>query len=76
MLAFGFLGVGVLLAKYAYPKLAVALDSIPLRSGASIQPRDEVHLVVVVAAAAAAAAAAVAAAAAAAVVVVVVVVVA
>ena len=44
VLAFGFLGVGVLLAKYAYPKLAVALDYIPLRSGASIQPRDEAHL--------------------------------
>ena len=63
MLAFGFLGVGVLLAKYAYPKLAVALDSIPLRSGASIQPRDEVHLVVAAAAAAVAVAAAAAAAA-------------
>ena len=44
VLAFGFLGVGVLLAKYAYPKLAVALDYIPLCSGASIQPRDEAHL--------------------------------
>ncbi len=43
-LSFGFLGVGVFLAKYAYPRLPAVLDRLPSSKGASIQPRDEIHL--------------------------------
>jgi len=43
--AFGFLGMGVLLAKYAFPRfLAWLLPKVPENAGASISPRAQVHL--------------------------------
>jgi len=42
--AFAFLGFGVLLSLYVFPKLFKLLEWVPQSRGASIQPRDEVHL--------------------------------
>ena len=42
--AFAFLGWGVVCGKRFYPRLEGPLSSIPFVRGASIQPRDEVHL--------------------------------
>jgi len=42
--AFAFLGLGVLLANYVFPHLPYLLHLIPDVKSASIQPRDEVHL--------------------------------
>ena len=40
---FGFIGLGVILAKYVFPKVVPAiLDKIPEKKIASIQPRTEV----------------------------------
>jgi len=42
--AFLFLGLGVVLANLVFPRLTEVLDLIPTVKAASIQPRDEVHL--------------------------------
>ena len=42
--SFAFLGIGVLLAIYAFPKIPkLILSRIPLKKNVSIQPRDEVR---------------------------------
>ena len=46
--AFTFLGYGVVGGKHLYPKLEYWLSQISFVKGASIQPRDEVHLVVMI----------------------------
>jgi len=46
ILAFGFLGAGVALAKYVFPRLPALINRLPPSKGASIQPRDEAHLFV------------------------------
>jgi Kef-type K+ transport system membrane component KefB len=43
-LAFGFLGLGVVLAHFAYPHLGKLFKRIPEVSSASIQPRDELQV--------------------------------
>eukprot|EP00316_Scyphosphaera_apsteinii_P000295 CAMPEP_0119320298 /NCGR_PEP_ID=MMETSP1333-20130426/52113_1 /TAXON_ID=418940 /ORGANISM="Scyphosphaera apsteinii, Strain RCC1455" /LENGTH=1000 /DNA_ID=CAMNT_0007326993 /DNA_START=77 /DNA_END=3079 /DNA_ORIENTATION=+ len=47
--AFTFLGFGVLGGKNIYPRLSRLLDNVRHIKGASIQPRDEVHLVIMIA---------------------------
>ena len=46
--AFTFLGYGVIGGKHLYPKLEHWLSQITFVKGASIQPRDEVHLVIMI----------------------------
>jgi len=46
ILAFLFLGFGVIGGKHIYPHLEPLLHQIPFVKGASIQPRDEVHLAI------------------------------
>ena len=46
--AFTFLGYGVVGGKHLYPKLEHWLSQITFVKGASIQPRDEVHLVIMI----------------------------
>jgi len=47
--AFAFLGFGVLLANYVFTHLSYYLHMIPDVKAASIQPRDEVHLLMMIA---------------------------
>ena len=42
-LAFGFLGLGVLLAKHVFPQLPKLLERLPYQKDASIQPHDEMQ---------------------------------
>jgi len=49
LLAFGFLGAGVLLAKFVYPRvMPYVLEPIRDQSGVSIQPRSELHLTIMI----------------------------
>ena len=46
--AFTFLGYGVVGGKHLYPKLDYWLSQVTFVKGASIQPRDEIHLVIMI----------------------------